>query len=436
MYRRICDCFNRPICSAPGAWTDVLIRSSSDGNETLEFTGEKRRCLNLGSYNYLGFAAADPYCTPRVIAALRKYGWSTNSQGSYAGSTDLHREAERVVSEFLGVEDVLIYGMGFATNSLTIPLLMGKGCLVLSDEFNHKSIVEGIRHSGSKVKVFRHNDMTHLEQLLRSSIAHGQPRTRRPWKKVVIIVEGIYSMEGEFCPLNEVVALKKKYKAYLYLDEAHSIGAIGKTGRGVCQHFGVDPRDVDVMMGTFTKSFGSCGGYIGGPKGLVDFVKRTSPGTCYAVPMAPPCTEQIISSMGLIDGKDGTSRGRDKVASLHRNANYFRRELALKGFQVLGDIDSPVMPVLIYHSAKISAFSRMCLANNLALVVVGFPATGLFLTRARICISAAHSVADLNYALEIITRHGTLCGFRYFGDLADKGLIQIPDALQPQVLGL
>lgn len=147
-----------------------------------------------------------------MIAALRKYGWSTNSQGSYAGSTDLHREAERVVSEFLGVEDCLIYGMGFATNSLTIPLLMGKGCLVLSDEFNHKSIVEGIRHSGSKVKVFNHNDMTHLEQLLRSSIAHGQPRTRRPWKKVVIIVEGIYSMEGEFCPLNEVVALKKKYK--------------------------------------------------------------------------------------------------------------------------------------------------------------------------------------------------------------------------------
>ena len=211
---------------------------------------------------------------------------------------------------------------------------------------------------------------------------------------------------------------------------------MGPRGRGVTDLLEVPTSDVDVMMGTFTKSFGSCGGYIGGPKGLVDFVKRTSPGTCYAVPMAPPCTEQIISSMGLIDGKDGTSRGQDKVASLHRNANFFRRELALKGFQVLGDIDSPVMPVLIYHSAKISAFSRMCLANNLALVVVGFPATGLFLTRARICISAAHSVADLNYALEIITRHGTLCGFRYFGHLADKGLIQIPDALQPKVLGL
>lgn len=153
------------------------------------------------------------------------------------------------MAEFLGVEAAITYGMGFATNSASIPVLAGKGDLVLSDALNHASIVTGARASGAKVKVFRHNDPDHLERLLRSSIAEGQPRSRRPWRRVLIIIEGIYSMEGEMGALAEIVAVKKKYGAYLYLDEAHSIGALGAGGRGLCEQAGVDPHEVDVLMG-------------------------------------------------------------------------------------------------------------------------------------------------------------------------------------------
>ena len=197
----------------------------------LKLTGKTTRCLNLGSYNYLGFAAADEYCTPRVLEAMARWGVSTCSSRAEGGGTVLHSELEALVAEFLGVEDAVTYGMGFATNSASIPALCGPGTLVLSDALNHTSIVAGVKASGAALKVFRHSDVAHLERLLRFHIAEGQPRSRRPWRKVVIVVEGIYSMEGEAAPLAEIVALKKRYGAYLYLDEAHSIGAMGATGR-------------------------------------------------------------------------------------------------------------------------------------------------------------------------------------------------------------
>lgn len=159
-----------------------------------------------------------------------------------------------------------MFGMGFATNSLNIPTLISPGCLVVSDEKNHASIILGLRLSGAVTKVFNHNSMKDLERVLRDSIASGQPKTGKPWKKILIIVEGVFSMEGSIVKLPEIVALKKKYKAYIYLDEAHSIGATGPSGRGVLDLYGVDPKDIDILMGTFTKSFGSAGGYIAGSK--------------------------------------------------------------------------------------------------------------------------------------------------------------------------
>ena len=136
--------------------------------------------------------------------------------------------------------------------------------MIISDSINHNSIVTGARASGAKIKTFPHDDMAAVEKIVRKAIISGQPRTHRPWKKILIIVEGVYSMEGEVCDLAKVVEIKKKYKCYLYLDEAHSIGAVGKSGRGVCEYSGVDTNDIDILMGTFTKSFGAIGGYIAG----------------------------------------------------------------------------------------------------------------------------------------------------------------------------
>ncbi|MCD7470003.1 serine palmitoyltransferase component [Datura stramonium] len=414
LYLRIQDCFGRPICSPPDAWFDVVERVSNDNNKTLKRTTKVSRCLNLGSYNYLGFAASDEYCTPRVIESLKKYSASTCSPRVDGGTTSIHMELEECVANFVGKPAAIVTGMGYVTNSAILPVLIGKGGLIISDSLNHNSIVNGARGSGATIRVFQHNTPSHLEKVLREHIAEGQPRTHRPWKKIIVIVEGIYSMEGELCQLPEIVTICKKYKAYVYLDEAHSIGAVGKTGRGVCELLGVDTADVDIMMGTFTKSFGSCGGYIAGSKELIEYLKYTCPAHLYATSISPPAAQQIISAIQVILGEDGSSRGAQKLARIRENSNFFRSELQKMGFEVLGDNDSPVMPIMLYNPAKIPAFSRECLRQNVAVVTVAFPATPLLLARARICISAAHSREDLNKALEVISRVGDLIGIKYF----------------------
>ncbi|XP_010503519.1 PREDICTED: long chain base biosynthesis protein 2b [Camelina sativa] len=414
LYHRIQDCFGRPISSAPDAWVDVVERVSNDNNKTLKRTTKTSRCLNLGSYNYLGFGSFDEYCTPRVIESLKKFSASTCSSRVDAGTTSVHAELEECVAKYVGQPAAIVCGMGYATNSAIIPVLIGKGGLIISDSLNHTSIVNGARGSGATIRVFQHNTPSHLEKVLKEQIAEGQPRTHRPWKKIIVVVEGIYSMEGEICHLPEIVSICKKYKAYVYLDEAHSIGAIGKTGRGVCELLGVDTADIDIMMGTFTKSFGSCGGYIAGSKDLIQYLKHHCPAHLYATSISTPSAQQIISAIQVILGEDGSNRGAQKLARIRENSNFFRAELQKMGFEVLGDNDSPVMPIMLYNPAKIPAFSRECLRENLAVVVVGFPATPLLLARARICISASHSREDLIKALQVISKAGDLTGIKYF----------------------
>lgn len=185
------------------------------------------------------------------------------------GTHPLHIELETLTAQYLGVEDAIVFGMGFATNSLNLPSLLSPGCLVVSDEKNHASIILGLRLSGATVKVYSHNNPKSLERVIQKAIINGQPKSGEPWKKILIILEGIFSMEGSMVKLPEIVEIKKKYNAYLYLDEAHSIGATGPHGRGIVDYYNINPRDIDILMGTFTKSFGSAGGYIGGSKVII-----------------------------------------------------------------------------------------------------------------------------------------------------------------------
>uniref|UniRef100_A0A671VFK6 serine C-palmitoyltransferase n=1 Tax=Sparus aurata TaxID=8175 RepID=A0A671VFK6_SPAAU len=397
LYMRIRDNWNRPICSVPGAKMDLVERVSHDYNWTFEHTGKVvKEVINMGSYNYLGFAENVGACADAAIESTKKYGVGVGSTRCELGNLDIHEEMEQLVARFLGVESSMAFGMGFATNSMNIPALTGKGCLILSDELNHASLVLGARLSASTIRVFKHNNMQSLEKLLRDAIVHGQPRTHRPWKKILIVVEGIYSMEGSIVRLPEVIALKKRYKAYLYLDEAHSIGALGPNGRGVVDYFGLDPKDVDIMMGTFTKSFGAAGGYIGGKKELIDYLRNHSHSALYATSMSPPVAQQIITSMKIIMGEDGTTLGADRLRQLSENTTYFRRKLREMGFIIYGNDDSPVVPMMLYMPAKIGAFGREMLKRNIGTVVVGFPATPIIESRARFCISAAHTREMLN----------------------------------------
>ncbi|XP_073711669.1 serine palmitoyltransferase 2b [Misgurnus anguillicaudatus] len=414
LYMRIRDNWNRPICSVPGAKMDLVERTTPDYNWTFEHTGRViKDVINMGSYNYLGFAESSGACADAASDCCMKYGVGVSSTRQEIGNLDKHEELEKLAARFLGVESSMVFGMGFATNSMNIPALVGRGCLILSDELNHASLVLGARLSGSTIRVFKHNNMQSLEKLLRDAIVHGQPRTHRPWKKILIIVEGIYSMEGSIVRLPEIIALKKKYKAYLYLDEAHSIGALGPRGRGVVDYFGLDPTDVDIMMGTFTKSFGAAGGYIGGKKELIDYLRSHSHSAVYATSMSSPVTQQIITSMKCIMGEDGTTLGQKRLNQLSENTTYFRRKLHEMGFIIYGNNDSPVVPLMLYMPAKIGAFGREMLKRNIGTVVVGFPATPIIESRARFCVSAAHTREMLDTALKAISEVGDVLQLKY-----------------------
>ncbi|XP_030855181.1 serine palmitoyltransferase 2-like [Strongylocentrotus purpuratus] len=413
VYRKIRDNWNVPIASAPTARFDLMGRSSEDHYWTFKATGETHSAINIGSYNYLGFAEQGGPGMESIENSTLSYGSGVCSTRQELGNLDIHRELETRIAEFCGQEDAMMYGMGFATNALNIPTLMGKGCLVVSDRLNHASLVLGIRLSGASVKVFEHNNMESLEKLLKKAIIEGQPRTQRPWKKILIVVEGIYSMEGSIVRLPELMALKKKYKCYLYLDEAHSIGAIGPTGRGVVEYFGLDPRDVDVMMGTFTKSFGASGGYIAGSKNLIDHLRIHSHSSAYSSSTSAPVVEQILRTVKIIMGEDGSTEGQKRIRALKRNTQYFRRRLRDLGFLTYGNVDSPVVPLLLYYPSKLAAFARECRSRGLAVVIVGFPATPIIEARARICLSASHTIEMLDEALSIIDEVGDLLDVKY-----------------------
>ncbi|XP_060573385.1 serine palmitoyltransferase 2-like [Ruditapes philippinarum] len=374
---------------------------------------ERMTMLNFGSYNYLGFSQNTGPCAEQSLAVTHKYGIMSGGSRQELGHLDIHEELDNLVADFLGVEAAFTVPMGFATNSMNMPCLVQKGCLILSDELNHASLVLGSRLSGATIRTFKHNNMQSLEKKLKDAVIHGQPRTHRPWKKILIVVEGVYSMEGSIICLPEVIRLKKKYKAYLYLDEAHSIGAMGDHGKGVVDYFNLDPHDIDIMMGTFTKSFGAAGGYIGGSKKLINYLKVSSHCSVYAPSMPPPVAQQVISSMKIIMGLDGTNEGKRRIQQLKWNCRYFRRNLHERGYIIYGNKDSPVVPLLLFMPTKLAAFSRECRSRALGAVVVGFPATPITKTRARFCLSAAHTKEDIDEALKIIEEVGDLIRLRY-----------------------
>ncbi len=353
LYTRIRDCFNRPICSVPGAFISIVERLSNDYNWTFSYSGKKIEALNLGSYNYLGFAENNGKCAQDSINVIKEYSPAAVSTRQEIGTLKIHKELEEEMAAFLGTESAIVFGMGFATNSANIPNLVKKGSLIISDELNHASLVLGARLSGASVKIFKHNDVEDLEKVLKNAILDGQPRTNRPWKKILILVEGIYSMEGSIVNLPKIIELKKRYKAYLYLDEAHSIGALGSHGRGVTDYWGVNPLDVDILMGTFTKSFGSAGGYIAGSKKLIDYIRIHSHAHCYASSMSPPIAQQTLSSLRMISGKNNEMDGKKRIQQLAWNSKYFRERLVSMGFIVYGNNNSPVVPLMLYMPAKI-----------------------------------------------------------------------------------
>ncbi|KAG4306293.1 hypothetical protein PORY_000281 [Pneumocystis oryctolagi] len=406
---RLNDCFSRPTTGVPGRMITLIERVSYDYNKTFVFSGNFVECLNLSSYNYLGFAQSSGPCADFVEEVIKKWKFSSCGARSDAGTLDLHVQCEALVARFIGKPAATVYSMGFATNATVFSALVSKGCLIISDELNHSSIRFGSRLSGASIRMFKHNNMEDLEKLLRECISQGQHRTHRPWKKILVVVEGLYSMEGTLCNLPGLIALKKRYKFYLYIDEAHSIGAIGPRGRGVCDYFSIDPSEVDILMGTFTKSFGASGGYIAADKHIIDKLRLSNAGSLFSESMSPIVVSQIISSINMIYDET-QNEGKIRLQRLAFNSRYLRLGLKRLGFIVYGHDDSPIVPsrVLLYNPGKMPAFSRLMLERKIAVVVVGYPATPLVESRVRFCVSASHNKDDLDRLLAACDEIGDL----------------------------
>lgn len=415
---RINDCFSRPTTGVPGRFITLLDRKSTDGNNTFKLTGTTTETLNLSSYNYLGFAQSDGPCADAAEATIRKNGITMASPRSDAGTSELTLEVEDLIAKFVGKPASMVFSMGFVTNATAFPTLVGKGCLMLSDELNHSSIRFGARLSGAVIQMFKHNDMQDLERILREAISQGQPRTHRPWKKILVTVEGLYSMEGTMCNLPALVELKKKYKFNLFVDEAHSVGAVGPRGRGVCDFFGIDPSEVDILMGTLTKSFGANGGYLAASREIIDKLRTQNAAMLYAESPTPPVLIQIASSLRLITGELVPGEGEERLQRLAFNSRYLRLGLKRLGFIVLGHDDSPIIPLMLYHPAKMPAFSHEMLRRKISVVVVGYPATPLVSSRARFCISAAHTKDDLDRMLSACDQVGDLLQLKFSSGIA------------------
>lgn len=415
---RINDCFRRPVTGVPGRFITLLDRTSDDFNLSFKYTGTTTETLNMSSYNYLGFAQSEGECADAVEAATKKYGTSFASSRGDVGTSELHLDVEELTARFVGKEAAIIFSMGFGTNASAFPALVGKGCLIISDELNHSSIRFGARLSGAVIDMFKHNNMKDLERVLRERISQGQPRTHRPWKKILVAVEGLYSMEGTMVNLPAVVELKRRYKFYLYVDEAHSIGALGPNGRGVCDYFGVDPADIDILMGTFTKSFGANGGYIAGDRAIIDKLRVGNAGSIYGEAPSPPVLVQISSALRIIQGDLVPGQGKERLERLAFNSRYLRLGLKRLGFIVYGHDDSPIIPLLLYHPAKIPAFSHEMLKRKIAVVVVGYPATPLISSRARFCVSAAHTKDDLDRLLAACDQAGEVLQLKFSSGIA------------------
>ncbi|WBW74865.1 serine palmitoyltransferase Lcb2 [Schizosaccharomyces osmophilus] len=396
---RINDCFSRPTMGVPGRMIKLMNRYSTDHNTTFKLTGDTSMTLNVSSYNYLGFAQSHGPCAEAVEKAIRKHGLSTCSASTTCGNYGIHLEVEDLAAKFVGKPASLIFSQGFGTNSTVFSALMGPGSLIISDELNHSSIRFGSRQSGANIRVFKHNNMVDLERVLREVISQGQPRTHRPYTKILVVIEGLYSMEGNFADLPRIMELKKRYKFYLFIDEAHSIGAIGPHGGGICDYFGIPTTDVDILMGTFTKSFGAAGGYVASSVEIVNKLRVTNPGYVYAESMSPAVLAQIKSSFLEIMDHSPSSIGLERIERLAFNSRYIRLGLKRLGFVIYGNDDSPVVPLLLYNPGKINAFSHEMLKRGVSIVVVGYPACPLLTSRVRFCFSAAHNKADLDYIL-------------------------------------
>ncbi len=361
----------RTIQSPQGAWVTI----------------EGRKVLNMCSNNYLGLAN-HPALREAARKAIDDYGVGPGAVRSIAGTMTVHEELDKAVAAFKRVEAALTLQSGFMANLAVMPALVGKGDTIVSDELNHASIIDGARLSRAKVKVFKHADMASLE-----SVLAGENEGR-----VLVVTDGVFSMDGDIAKLPEIVKLAKKYGALTMVDDAHGEGVLGENGRGIVDHFKLHGQ-VDVEVGTFSKAIGTVGGFVAGSAKLIEFLKQKARPFLFSSALTPPDVMATLESIKIL-----TDSG-ELVDRLWDNGRYFKAEMQKRGFDV-GVSETPITPVMLGEAEVAAEMSMRLFDNGIFASKIGFPTVPQGKARIRVMISAAHEKSDLDFALEQFTKVG------------------------------
>jgi myxalamid-type polyketide synthase MxaB len=346
-----------------------------------------RELINYSSYNYLGMSG-DPIISQAAIDAIARYGTSVSASRVLSGERQLHRELEKEIANFLGTEDCIAYIGGHATNVTTIGHLFGQNDLIVGDALSHNSIREGCKLSGATILEFPHNDWQSLDRILSEH--------RHQYEKVLIAIEGIYSTDGDISCLPEFVKLKKRHQVFILVDEAHSIGVLGASGRGISEFFGVDPADVDLWMGTLSKSFASCGGYIAGCREVIEYLKYTAPGFVFSVGMSPPNAAASLAALKLLKNEP------QRVERLRDRAKLFLELAQLQGLNTGTSKDSPIIPIIVGEPYKAVQLSQALGKRGINVQPMVYPSVPYNASRLRFFISCTHTEEQIRLTVDAI----------------------------------
>jgi glycine C-acetyltransferase len=375
--------YSEPVHSAPTTRVKVKDRK----------TGDVRDLLNLASYNYLGVSYRDEV-KQAAIDAIHKYGLGASGSPILSGTFDIHNELAEEMAAFKDKPAAILFPTGYSANVGFISALMRSGDHIICDQYSHASIVDGAILAKSKTTFFRHNNPMDLERKLLKCTG-----------KKLVVVEGVYSMDGDVCALPEIVEVAKRHGARVLIDEAHSTFLFGPNGRGVAEHFGLD-NEVDFHLGTFSKSLGGQGGFVCGSKDLIDYVNAFGRSRFFSCNLAPAVAAGLLAGVRIVENEPQLR------AKLWSNVAFLRRRFAEEGVDI-GKSTSQVMPVLVNNDARVFAVAEKIQERGLFLQPVTYPAVPKHKSRLRVSVSAAHTEQDLEFATQVIA-----------GVLREEGIIQ------------
>ena len=351
-----------------------------------------RRMLLFAGYSYLGLLG-HPKIEAAAQEALARYGTGTHGVRILAGTLPVHNALEQTIARFKKAEDAIAYSSGYVTNLATVSTLVGRNDVVICDKFNHASIVDGCLLSRAKFVRFRHNDMADLERRLQQA---------DPDASKLVVVDAVFSMDGDVINLPEVSRLCREYDALLMVDEAHSVGVLGETGHGIEEHFGLKDA-IDLYMGTLSKTIPSVGGYVAGDQEIISYLKHVARAFVFSASLPPAQAAAAKASFEVIEEEP------ECVKTLQRNVELFLGGLRARGFNTLNS-ETPIVPIICGEDDLAFEMTKLCQQENIFVLPVVSPAVPVGLARLRANVTAAHSEEDIAHALDVFERAGKAVG--------------------------